>query len=392
MTVRLATPVALVLALGPLAACDDGLGEQLPGGAPCTPDTCTPETLASKLLFPTGLAVDQSSVYWDDGDSILKAPLGGGSPVALASGQFQATSIAVEDGLVYWIAFGAGKVVSMPVAGGAPTVLVSGQDLPQYLALGGDYIYWTSGGREGACGGCSCTCADGTPLTGTIGGACTCADACSFAGHGQTGAGTCGADTSRTPYTVSVAPRTGGAATELFSTPNEILSIAADQGRVYWTVGRDSDPVGGGVIMTSGPAGEALGPLAGTEGAPALVRAFSGWLFWVDEPMSREGTIMKMPARGGAPTVLAANQDVSALAADASGVYWTTSATTLPPAAADGALLRVPLLGGSPVTLVDGLTLSFGIALDETSVYWTDIGPLLQTFAGVVTKVNKTSP
>ena len=54
-----------------------------------------------------------------------------------------------------------------------------------------------------------------------------------------------------------------------------------------------------------------------------------------------------------------------AIAVDATSVYWTNKSSV-------GGVMKVPLGGGSPTILASGQ--SVGIAVDATSVYWTYYG------------------
>ena len=71
---------------------------------------------------------------------------------------------------------------------------------------------------------------------------------------------------------------------------------------------------------------------------------------------------------GGAPTPLASGQNTPYdIAVDGTSVYWTDPGS--------GTVMKVPLGGGSPTTLASGLPGPGRIAVDGTSVYWTDGSP-----------------
>ncbi len=52
------------------------------------------------------------------------------------------------------------------------------------------------------------------------------------------------------------------------------------------------------------------------------------------------------------------------IAVDATSVYWTNST--------GGAVMKVPLDGGVATTLASGQSGPFDIAVDDSSVYWTN--------------------
>jgi hypothetical protein len=86
---------------------------------------------------------------------------------------------------------------------------------------------------------------------------------------------------------------------------------------------------------------------------------------------------MKVPIGGGTPVTLASGQHyASSIAVDTTAVYWTTGGTA--PAYADGTVMSVPVGGGTPTTLASGQLEPIGIAVSTTSVYWTTISTLMK--------------
>jgi hypothetical protein len=121
---------------------------------------------------------------------------------------------------------------------------------------------------------------------------------------------------------------------------------------------------------------------------------------------TQNGAVMKVPRDGGAPIVLASSQHSPwSIAVDATSVYWTTHGN-LSDAYGDGGqsftpgtVMKLTRTGGAPTTLVSSIPYGFVesewsppmVAVDDTSVYWTNVGfedPTAQfTPTGSVTKV-----
>ncbi len=81
----------------------------------------------------------------------------------------------------------------------------------------------------------------------------------------------------------------------------------------------------------------------------------------------QDSSIVRVAKRGGPAVLLATSPgDVSGLAADGAGVYWSCQGRQ----GGDGAVFRVDRAGGQPLRLASGMTAG-SIALDATSVYWT---------------------
>jgi len=67
------------------------------------------------------------------------------------------------------------------------------------------------------------------------------------------------------------------------------------------------------------------------------------------------------------PTALAFNQpNPVALTIDSTSVYWANAGT----GNKDGAIMKLPINGGVPFTVVSGLDRPSALAVDSTSVYW----------------------
>jgi sugar lactone lactonase YvrE len=75
---------------------------------------------------------------------------------------------------------------------------------------------------------------------------------------------------------------------------------------------------------------------------------------------------MRVSKDGGALTTIASGIDATSIAVDETSVYLTV--------ATEQAVMKVPLAGGQVTTLAYDQMDPDGIAVDQSSVYWTNFG------------------
>jgi hypothetical protein len=110
-------------------------------------------TVASGQIWPIGLAVDASDVFWTDQSPftpdglVLRVPVAGGDVVTVASHQVVAGPVTMDEESVYWQTNDA--VVQTPRNGGAVTTLVTGVTTAGFgvgvglkLAVDDTSLYW----------------------------------------------------------------------------------------------------------------------------------------------------------------------------------------------------------------------------------------------------------
>jgi hypothetical protein len=162
-------------------------------------------------------------------------------------------------------------------------------------------------------------------------------------------------------FFVTKAPLAGGPSVNLFvSVSSSLGPIAVDKTNLYWA--------DNGVLMTMPlNGGDAVSLTSGQSNLYDLAVGATG-AYW---PTAKRATVMSVPLGGGSPVLLASGGVTCGIAIDASSVYWTDWGTT----DGSGTVMKVPLAGGSPVTLSSGQEFPCAIAVDATSVYWVNSPP-----------------
>lgn len=154
-------------------------------------------------------------------------------------------------------------------------------------------------------------------------------------------------------------------------------AVAVDTTHVYW-VGFDVNQPSSGVLAKVPINGGPITALAAGLAQPTAVAVDRENVYWSD---SQLGTVMKLPLAGGKPTTLFSGPGVSAIAIDATFVYWTSGLLAL---SGPGSVMRVPIAGGAASTLAGGLDTPDAIAVDATHVYWANRGVTGQPTSGSV--------
>jgi hypothetical protein len=196
---------------------------------------------------------------------------------------------------------------------------------------------------------------------------------------------------------VNKVPTAGGTPTVIASAQSSPSAIAVNATGVYWTnaPSPDSDAgIEGGVVMTApldgGPATilastqfEFINPLLEYLLGPGQVAVDATNAYWIGA-----GTVMKAPLSGGTPTTLASGQDFPlAIAVDSTSVYWSNYCACI----GGGTITKAPIDGGASEILAIGLSNPSAIAIDESSIYWVDEEPAFGAEELVAENVKKVS-
>jgi hypothetical protein len=295
------------------------------GGSSSSGGASTVVTLATGVKYVGGIAANGTDVVFTSDDAaggnlngmgtIFSVPVSGGTPVAIASNMDQGGLVTMDGTNAYWAGPDNGTIFKAPLTGGdggANTLVGNLEDDPLDVAIDSTYVYWagsTTIQKVPIAGGSKTILAKNLTLAGVFQQPCVAVNAS-------------GVYASTATAILSV-PLAGGTPTTLASNQNP-NAITADATNVYWT----------NLPQGSQPGGS---------------------------------TVMKVAATGGGTPVTLVTLTGSAvpagIAVDATNVYWIEGL---------GSVRKVPIAGGSPVTIAPAPELPGGIAVDATNVYWTD--------------------
>jgi hypothetical protein len=165
-------------------------------------------------------------------------------------------------------------------------------------------------------------------------------------------------------------PQKGGTTRPLASSLDNGVGIAIDATSVYWTTrGTEANAYTDGTVMKVPKGGGTPVTLAtGVFNPWGPIAVANATVYWADGDDGDGGGLFSVASGGGEVRSLASTTAEifpAAIAVDATSVYWTDYSAP--------GVLKVPVVGGTPTTLASG-TVPQGIAIDGTSVYWTDSG------------------
>lgn len=279
-----------------------------PGEAPVIREDAA-TTLSTGKGWPTGIAVDESSVYAAvvSQDRVMKVPVAGGTTTTVVVTQPGIEGVTVDESRVYWTT-SSGTVASASKSGGPHTLIADSEEHPRDIVIDASSVHWTnyySGGtlKSAPKEGGSITTLFDTDTPDVQNGLTR--NATHLFWRLEKG-------------DVMTVPLAGGPAVKLASGPFEFdaCSVAADAESVYWTVT-------GSIMKMPLAGGGAKAALVSGE-TPVGIALNSDSIYWVNA----DGAVKKAPKGGGDATTLTTGNGTfgasCAITVDAESVYWLT--------------------------------------------------------------------
>jgi hypothetical protein len=161
---------------------------------------------------------------------------------------------------------------------------------------------------------------------------------------------------------VGFTPIAGGSASGYpLGGPIVFASIAQDSTSVYGA-GLVSGSNPDGVIMKVNKSTGALQTLASGQNIPVSVAYDNGNVYWAEQDL---GNIKSVRLSDGSITTLASGQEptIHSIAVDGTNVYWGSGA---------GYIKKVPVGGGSVSVVASGKVCPLDVVVNDSYVYWTN--------------------
>jgi len=299
-----------------------GGGSMDAGADPETPPIGSVRTLAKGLDTPTQVVLDGNYLYWvntSSRGSVMRVATAGGLPQTLATDQVFPVSLVVDASDVYWTTTGinaaTGQVMRVAKTGGAPAAVVGGLNWPADLAGDSHYLYWRDD-RKGL---------------------------------------------------QRIAKR-GGTEPELLVASQTMSSaVAIDDTRVYFD--EVSGSGGPGRIRAVAKAGGPVADIASLPNwfIPTLV-VTGGDVYWHNGGVD---SLWHAPTTGGvaATAVFGGGFEMRYIAATRDALFITQMGEPF----ALGAVHQIPRTGGRDRLVTPRGVGLWGIAVDDSTIYWTNI-------------------
>lgn len=294
---------------------DAALGEAGPPPPPCR--VTEPTVLASGGKEIQFVALDQNDVFWTDFalGTVSAVPKGGGGARTIAAGRQNPSGVAAKDGTVYWAEFNGDMIASAPASGGGAIATVAGkQDGAYDVTLLGSAIYWTT-----------------------------------FRG-------------------CTVARIDDGKSAQLDKAKQPFSDIASAGSLVFWISFEKKS------IERYDAIANARSTIVKGGTTPPFAIATDGATLYYGETSPSGTTIGAVPTDGGAETQLFSSdcsEDaglvgtcLAGLATDGKSLYFT----------GENQVRKMPAGGGEPIVVADSQARPYAVAVDESCVYWSDLG------------------